>query len=302
MPSPDLNQTQVNVRAVIDYDPAWPELFAAPGRELRAALGSAAMRIDHVGSTAVPDLAAKPIIDAQISVASFEPLNAFRDPIESCGFVWRPKNEEMTRRYFRERPGRRRTHVHVRRAGSFCEQLNLLHRDHLRAIRSARASTPPSSARSRISCSRTGMPTSTPKRRSSGTPSLAPTTGPSEPAGSPVPPMRDPARMSFNPDWEQEAENWIAWARHGTTSTGSTATPSSSCCRRPGHLRRWLPRGPASRATSPGAATASPASTHLPRCLPLRRRPMPTARTSLPTRPTSPSGTARSISSSPATR
>lgn len=129
----DLVQPEVDVRAVVEYDPAWPELFAALARELRAALGGVALRIDHVGSTAVPGLAAKPIIDLQISVASFEPLSALREPIESCGFVWRANDDDLSRRYFRERPGRRRTHVHVRRAGSFSEQLNLLHRDYLRA-------------------------------------------------------------------------------------------------------------------------------------------------------------------------
>ena len=129
----DLVQPEVDVRAVVEYDPAWPELFAALAREVRAALGGVALRIDHVGSTAVPGLAAKPIIDVQISVASFEPLSALREPIESCGFVWRANDDDLSRRYFRERPGRRRTHVHVRRAGSFSQQLNLLHRDYLRA-------------------------------------------------------------------------------------------------------------------------------------------------------------------------
>ena len=128
----DLVQPEVDVRAVVEYDAAWPELFAALARELRLALGSVALRIDHVGSTAVPDLAAKPIIDVQISVASLEPLSALREPIESCGFVWRADDNDLSRRYFRERPGRRRTHVHMRRAGSFSEQLNLLHRDYLR--------------------------------------------------------------------------------------------------------------------------------------------------------------------------
>jgi GrpB-like predicted nucleotidyltransferase (UPF0157 family) len=129
----DLLPPEVDVRAVIDYDPVWPELFAALGGDLRAGLGSAALRIDHVGSTAVVGLAAKPIIDVQISVTSFEPLSALREPIESCGFVWRANDDDLTRRYFRERPGRRRTHVHVRLAGSFAEQLNLLHRDYLRS-------------------------------------------------------------------------------------------------------------------------------------------------------------------------
>jgi GrpB-like predicted nucleotidyltransferase (UPF0157 family) len=133
MPAGDLAQSDVNVRAVVDYDPVWPELFAALGQELRKALGSVALRLDHIGSTAFPRLAAKPIVDVQISVASFEPLGAFREPIESCGFGWRTNDDDLTRRYFREWPGRRRTHVHVRRAGSFSEQLNLLHRDYLRA-------------------------------------------------------------------------------------------------------------------------------------------------------------------------
>lgn len=122
-----------DVRTVAAYDPSWAAVFASVGERLRVALGPVTLRIDHIGSTAVPGLDAKPIIDVQISVAAFEPLAAFRVPLESCGFLLRPKPEELSRRYFRERPGERRTHIHVRRAGSFVEQLNLLHRGYLRA-------------------------------------------------------------------------------------------------------------------------------------------------------------------------
>ncbi|HEV2920340.1 MAG TPA: GrpB family protein, partial [Actinomycetota bacterium] len=118
---------------VVAYDPGWPGRFAELGRELRAGLGEVALRIDHIGSTAVPGLAAKPIIDIQVSVAAFEPLEAFRVPLERLGYVYRADNPERTKRYFREPPGRRRTHVHVRRAGSFSEQWALLFRDYLRA-------------------------------------------------------------------------------------------------------------------------------------------------------------------------
>jgi GrpB-like predicted nucleotidyltransferase (UPF0157 family) len=117
---------------IVDYNPAWPVLFGELGPTLRAALGAAALRIDHIGSTAVPGLAAKPIIDVQISVAAFEPVEAFKDPLEQLGYVYRPDNPERTKRYFREAPGRRRTHLHVRRAGSFSEQVPLLLRDYLR--------------------------------------------------------------------------------------------------------------------------------------------------------------------------
>ncbi|MFE1308709.1 GrpB family protein [Streptomyces sp. NPDC058755] len=49
------------------YDPAWPAIFARWGEHLRATLGDAVARIDHIGSTSVPGLAAKPVIDIQIS-------------------------------------------------------------------------------------------------------------------------------------------------------------------------------------------------------------------------------------------
>ena len=117
---------------LLAYDPAWPARFAELSRELRAGLGEVALRIDHIGSTAVPGLAAKPIIDIQISVADFEPLEAFKQPLERLGYVYRADNPERTKRYFREPPGRRRTHLHVRRAGSFSEQWALLFRDYLR--------------------------------------------------------------------------------------------------------------------------------------------------------------------------
>jgi GrpB-like predicted nucleotidyltransferase (UPF0157 family) len=118
---------------IVDYDPSWAAEFAALGRTLRAALGEVAMRIDHIGSTAVPGLAAKPVIDVQISVRSLEPVDAFRMPLQTLGYVYRADNPERTKRYFREPPGTRRTHLHVRRAGSFSEQFPLLFRDYLRA-------------------------------------------------------------------------------------------------------------------------------------------------------------------------
>jgi GrpB-like predicted nucleotidyltransferase (UPF0157 family) len=117
---------------IVPYDPAWPHLFARLGGDLRAALGSVAVRIDHIGSTAVPGLVAKPVIDIQISVAAFEPLAAYRLPLERLGYVFRADNTERTKRYFREAPGARRTHIHVRQAGSFGEQFALLFRDFLR--------------------------------------------------------------------------------------------------------------------------------------------------------------------------
>jgi GrpB-like predicted nucleotidyltransferase (UPF0157 family) len=129
-PHPDVVNDPIRV---VPYDAEWPALFVRHSGPLRAALGGVALRIDHIGSTAVPGLAAKPIVDIQISVAAFEPLGAYRAPLERLGYVFRADNEERTKRYFREPPGSRRTHIHVRRAGSFSEQLALLFRDFMRA-------------------------------------------------------------------------------------------------------------------------------------------------------------------------
>ena len=124
---------------VVDYDPAWPALSREVGRSLRAAMGEVALRIDHIGSTAVAGLAAKPVIDVQVSMAAFETVKAFKDPLERLGYVYRADNPERTKRYFRKAPGSRRTHTHVRCAGSFSEQFPLLLRDYLRCHAAAAA-------------------------------------------------------------------------------------------------------------------------------------------------------------------
>lgn len=117
---------------IAPYDTAWPGGFRQQATALRAALGDVAVRIDHIGSTSVPGLAAKPVIDIQVSVVSLEPAEPFRLPLERLGLVYRAENAERTKRYFREPPGQPRTHVHVRRHGSFSAQFPLLFRDYLR--------------------------------------------------------------------------------------------------------------------------------------------------------------------------
>lgn len=117
---------------IAPYDDTWPYRFQQLAAPMRQALGFVALRIDHIGSTSIPQLAAKPVIDMQISVADFEPLDAYRIPLENLGYVFRPENPELTKRYFRETPGEGRIHIHVRRAGSFSEQFALLFRDYLR--------------------------------------------------------------------------------------------------------------------------------------------------------------------------
>jgi GrpB-like predicted nucleotidyltransferase (UPF0157 family) len=117
---------------IAKYNPEWSSQFIEIGTRLRNALQQTALRIDHVGSTSIPGLDAKPILDIQISIGNLGDTAKYVTPIEEAGFVFRSENADLTKRYFRERPGHVRMHLHVRQAGSFAEQMTLLFRDYLR--------------------------------------------------------------------------------------------------------------------------------------------------------------------------
>ena len=83
-----LTQKQLSGRVVlVDYDPTWPALFAREHKRIRSALGGKALSIDHVGSTSVPGLAAKPIIDILLVVASSADENSYLPALEAAGYV-----------------------------------------------------------------------------------------------------------------------------------------------------------------------------------------------------------------------
>jgi len=71
---------------VVPYDAAWPRLFAAEEAKIRGALGAAALLIEHVGSTAVPGLAAKAVIDVQLAVRDSTDEAAYRSALERAGY------------------------------------------------------------------------------------------------------------------------------------------------------------------------------------------------------------------------
>src|SRR5579864_7658699 len=74
---------------IVDYDPQWPELFAREAGRIRAALGDRALRIEHTGSTSVPGLAAKPIIDILLVVGDSATEDTYVPALEAAGYVLR---------------------------------------------------------------------------------------------------------------------------------------------------------------------------------------------------------------------
>ena len=72
---------------IVEYDPGWPAAFRDVGARLRSALGERATRIDHIGSTAVPCLAAKDIIDVKVSVETVEDLEPTGLALAGAGWI-----------------------------------------------------------------------------------------------------------------------------------------------------------------------------------------------------------------------
>lgn len=118
---------------ILDYQPRWAQEYAAIEQAIRGVIGPEVQRIDHIGSTSVVGMAAKDIIDIQLSVTALDPVEAYGRGLESLGYWWMADNPERSKRYFRESGEMRRTHIHVRESGSFGQQFALLFRDYLRA-------------------------------------------------------------------------------------------------------------------------------------------------------------------------
>jgi GrpB-like predicted nucleotidyltransferase (UPF0157 family) len=129
---------------IVTYNSSWPAEFREIAARLRQALGSLALRIDHIGSTSVPGLDAKDMIDLQITVAALD--DAIVAAMHRAGYTL----AEGTRRdhcpptltgpatdweklFFRPPVGQRRTNTHVRVAGRPNQRYALLFRDYLRA-------------------------------------------------------------------------------------------------------------------------------------------------------------------------
>jgi GrpB-like predicted nucleotidyltransferase (UPF0157 family) len=120
---------------LVPYDDAWPARFEAEAERLRQALGAAALRIEHVGSTSVPGLTAKPVIDIQVSLAVPYPRSPAWGQLESLGYTHRPMGDFDRVYPFFKRPADwpHTHHVHLCAAGGEQERYHLAFRDWLRS-------------------------------------------------------------------------------------------------------------------------------------------------------------------------
>lgn len=117
---------------IVDYDPQWPVLYAAEQSRLLAIFGADALRIEHIGSTSVPGLPAKPIIDISIAMRNREDVTAYVAALHELGYDEIPILEALQRRMFSKGPYNEGTHhVHVTDYGSDIWAQPILFRDYL---------------------------------------------------------------------------------------------------------------------------------------------------------------------------
>ena len=120
---------------IVEYSSQWPLLFEAEAEILRSAFGPEAIAVEHVGSTAVPGLCAKPVIDILLGANALAPIEQRIVALEARGYRYVPEFEKQLpeRRFFvKPKQGATRFHLHAVERGSGFWRDHLRFRDALR--------------------------------------------------------------------------------------------------------------------------------------------------------------------------
>lgn len=118
---------------VVPHDPRWRDAFEAEARDIAAALGENVVAIHHVGSTSIPGIHAKPVVDLLLEVKDVAELDARSPAMEALGYEVMGEYGIPGRRYFRkdDQEGTRTHHVHAFEAGSAEAVRHLAFRDYM---------------------------------------------------------------------------------------------------------------------------------------------------------------------------
>ncbi|ELZ74311.1 GrpB family protein [Haloferax larsenii] len=121
---------------LVEYDPAWREAYESEVARLRPRLGESVLGFEHVGSTSVPGLAAKPIVDMLVLVSDLDATEDVARVLSDAGYEERPNDDVPDRRFFARGPPSCRTHyLSVTERGSDCHREQVAFRDALRGNR-----------------------------------------------------------------------------------------------------------------------------------------------------------------------
>lgn len=120
---------------VVPYDNKWPEMFEAESLLIKTLLGGVAKDIHHIGSTSVPGLSAKPVIDILLEVSDIDELDTYNSAMARAGYIARGENGIPGRRYFIKGGDQRSHQVHAFAVGDIQVLRHLAFRNYLRKNR-----------------------------------------------------------------------------------------------------------------------------------------------------------------------
>ncbi|WP_416839938.1 GrpB family protein [Haloferax sp. DFSO52] len=119
---------------LVAHNPAWHDAYEREIERLRSRLDITVLGFEHVGSTAIPGIAAKPIVDMLLLVSDLDERDGLAAELEDVGYEERPNDDVPDRRFFARGPPSRRTHyLSVTEHGSDCHREQVTFRDALRA-------------------------------------------------------------------------------------------------------------------------------------------------------------------------
>lgn len=122
---------------IADYSPAWPARYEVEKSQILRAIGPWVAAIEHIGSTSVPGLSAKPIIDIMVAIRILDDAAHCIEPLHALGYQYHPEFEDSLpeRRYFNRGPRDDHYHLHMVELTSGFWERHLLFRDYLRTHR-----------------------------------------------------------------------------------------------------------------------------------------------------------------------
>jgi GrpB-like predicted nucleotidyltransferase (UPF0157 family) len=124
-------ENQIRVIEVVPHNPNWKKLYLEEVEVINQVLGAEIINIHHVGSTAIPGIYAKPVIDILVEVKEINIIDSYNEAMSKIGFIAKGENGIIGRRYFLKGVTNRTHHIHIFQTGNAEIKRHLNFRDYM---------------------------------------------------------------------------------------------------------------------------------------------------------------------------